>query len=446
MNDESKGTGKRILSRLGEPFTAILVANFTGSLGFSIVMPFLVFLVHQWGGNALIYGVMAATYSAFQLVGSPLLGRWSDIWGRKRILVVSQAGSMFSWIVALAGFYVPMLTLYDVDSSLLGKFTLTLPLLLLFVARALDGLTGGNDAVANAYVADISPPDKQATNFGKLTASTNVSVALGPALAGFLVATALGYELPVIVAAAVCLVATIMIWFNLPDQEPTAETIHPPPAAGALTTCTGGQQLTIADRPASAATLSVAEILRLPRIPILLSASFLINLAFSIFNIALPVHAVQALSWSPGKMGAFFAVMSVVMVLVEGPGLRFASKVCNDVVLIAMGGLVLGFGFLLLDSGSDITMFTAAVLIGLGNGLMWPLVVALIAKRAGEHQGAVQGVAGSTAAIASIIGLLMGGLLYDSLHGWLFVISSTLTIVVMILAFCARRKVTSARG
>jgi MFS family permease len=437
MKHEENTNNKEIVPWFGGPIAALLVVNFTGSLGFSIVMPFLVFLVHQWGGNALTYGVVAAAYSAFQFVGSPLLGRWSDVRGRQRILLLSQAGSVVSWVIVLAAFYVPMVTLANVDSSLLGKFTLTLPLILLFLARALDGLTGGDISVANAYVADISPPDQRKANFGKLAASGNAGLVVGPALAGVLVGTSLGYELPVMVAAAVCFVSMMMICLCLPDSRPVATAINPP-SAGAITATTGRDHRPRAEQAASA-SLSVSEILSLPRIPLLLCASFLINLAFSVFNIALPVYVVQVLSWSPGKMGAFYAVMSIVMVVVEGPILKRVSTVCSDAVLIAIGGLVLGLGFLLLDTHEDTTVFAAAVLIAVGNGLMWPLLVALTSARAGENQGAVQGLAGSTMAIASIIGLLLGGLLFDSLQGWLFVTSALLTFAVMLMALLAKR-------
>ena len=437
MSSSPKRHERKLLSRLSQPFAAILITNFTGTLGYSIVMPFLVFIVHDWGGNALIYGITAATFSAFQLVGSPLLGRWSDIWGRRRILVVSQFGSLLAWLVTLVGFYVPMLALVKVESTLLGEFTLTLPLLLLFFARALDGLTGGNDAVANAYVADITPPAQRQENFGKLTASANLGLTLGPALAGILVGTQLGYQLPVLVTAAVCFVATMMIWLNLPDSRPTTDIIDPAPPC-ALTASTCRHHITRADRPAAAATLSISQILAMPRVTLLLSGSFLIYLAFSMFNIALPVHVSQTLHWSAGKMGAFFALMSIVMVVVQGPVLKKLSGICGTTVLIAMGGLSLGIGFLLLDTHRDEIVFAAAMLIAIGNGLMWPLIVASLAKRAGDHQGAVQGLAGSSAALASIIGLLAGGLLYDSLQGWLFVMSSAITFVVMLMALWAK--------
>jgi DHA1 family tetracycline resistance protein-like MFS transporter len=432
-----KVDGQRLVSAQPKALNSLLAVNFADSLGYAVVMPFLVYLVLQWGGNAVVYSLISVAYSAFQLIGSPLLGRWSDIWGRKRILLLSEAGSVLSWVIALVAFYVPVVTLAHMDSSLLGKFTLTLPLLLLFLARALDGLTGGNVSVANAYVGDISAADQRNANFGKLSASANAGQVLGPALAGFLVGTALGYQLPVMLAATVCFIATMMIWFGLPGSNSVAAPTHPT-AASAMTACTGRNHLTRADRPASA-SLSVADILRLPRIPVLLSASFLVNLAFSIFYIALPVYVVKALSWSPGKMGAFFAVLGLVMVVVEGPVLKGVSKVCSNAVLIAMGGLMLGCGFLLLDTQADTTVFAAAVLIAAGNGLIWPLLVAQLSARGGEHQGAVQGLAGSVAAIASIIGLLMGGLLYASFEGELFIVSSILAFIVMFMALWARR-------
>ena len=136
----------------------------------------------------------------------------------------------------------------------------------------------------------------------------------------------------------------------------------------------------------------------------------------------------------------FFAVMSLAMVVVEGPGLRRLSRVCSDSVLIGLGSLVLGLGFLALTSHATPVVFTGAILIAVGNGLMWPLIVALLSDKAGQHQGAVQGLAGSTGAVAAIIGLLLGGLLYAPLQGWLFVLSAAMIFVVGITALWSRRQ------
>ena len=101
----------------------ILSVNFVGTLGFSIVLPFLVFLVTRLGGNALVYGVMGATYSFFQLIGAPILGRMSDRYGRRRTLLLSQLGTMVSWGVFLIALFLPVAPLVEVDSALTGAFT-----------------------------------------------------------------------------------------------------------------------------------------------------------------------------------------------------------------------------------------------------------------------------------------------------------------------------------
>ncbi|NIT55343.1 MAG: MFS transporter, partial [Aliifodinibius sp.] len=144
----------------------ILLVNFIGTLGYSIILPFLIILVLKFGGNELIYGTIGATYSFFQLIGAPILGRWSDKFGRKKILLLSQAGTFLAWILFIIALRIPSTALAQVDSSILGVFILTIPLLILFVARALDGLTGGNVSVANAYLADVTTEKYRKSNFG----------------------------------------------------------------------------------------------------------------------------------------------------------------------------------------------------------------------------------------------------------------------------------------
>src|ERR671913_2144725 len=178
----------------------ILLVNFIGTMGFSIVLPFLVFLVTDFGGNALVYGLLAATYPAFQLIGAPLLGRWSDIYGRKKILLVSSGGTLAGWVIFLIALFLPINNLFSIDFTIIGTFVITLPLAALFLARAIDGLTGGNVSVASAYVADISSNENRSKNFGKMAISSNLGFIVGPALAGILVGTVYGEVLPVLAA------------------------------------------------------------------------------------------------------------------------------------------------------------------------------------------------------------------------------------------------------
>ena len=208
--------------RLVAKLLPILLVNFIGTLGYSILMPLLVFLVVDFGGNGLIYGLLGATYSAFQLVGAPLLGRWSDRIGRRPVLLVSQIGTLVAWLVFAAALTLPK----DVLGQA-GGVSWTVPLLLLFAARALDGLTGGNVSVANAYLADISDESDRQVNFGRMAVAAALGFTLGPAIGGALGATEWGYSAPVAAAIVVSLVASLLIAVGLPEPERRAE--HPAP-------------------------------------------------------------------------------------------------------------------------------------------------------------------------------------------------------------------------
>ena len=168
----------------------ILTVNFVATIGFSIVMPSLIFLVTRFGGNALVFGMIGATYSFFQLIGAPILGRWSDRYGRRRILLLSEVGTLVSWAIFLAAIMLPILPLATIDSRILGTFTLTAALIALFVARALAGLSGGDVSIANAYLADITDEDQRSANFGKMAVASNLGFVFGPALAALLGALA----------------------------------------------------------------------------------------------------------------------------------------------------------------------------------------------------------------------------------------------------------------
>src|ERR671938_105017 len=201
----------------------ILLVNFVGTLGFSIVLPFLVFLVMKLGGNAIVYGLLAATYPAFQLIGAPVLGRWSDVFGRKKVLLLSNVGTSVGWILFLFALFLPIKNSVNIDVASIGTLVIIVPLLVLFIARAIDGITGGNISVANAYLADISSDENRSKNFGKMAISSNLGFILGPALAGILGGTIYGAILPVLAALILSLVTIIVIVLLLKESKPSSE-------------------------------------------------------------------------------------------------------------------------------------------------------------------------------------------------------------------------------
>jgi len=416
----------------------ILLVNFIGTLGFSIVLPFLVTLVNRMGGNALVYGAMGATYSAFQLVGAPVLGRWSDVYGRRKVLLLSQLGTTVSWVVFLIALFLPARAVLDVDAALTGAFVLTLPLSILFLARALDGLTGGNVSVANAYLADVTDEKDRKTNYGKMAVAGNLGFILGPTLAGVFGATRYGEILPVLAALAISVVASTVIALYLPESRLCVLTERP---AGETVRKVFGQELKDCYTLDGGGRVGFEEILALPRVPFLLFLYFFIFLGFNVFYTAFPVHAVQGLRWTITEVGVFFSFLGITTVLVQGPLLgRLAAKF-SDIALTISGAAILGTAFLFFMRPERSLLYAGAALFSLGNGLMWPSFLALLANVAGDRfQGAVQGFGASVGSFASIVGLIGGGILYEALGRWTFVGSAALLYGVTGLALVYSRR------
>jgi DHA1 family tetracycline resistance protein-like MFS transporter len=411
----------------------LLLINFVGTLGFSIVLPFLVFLVIDFGGNVIVYGILAAVYPAFQLIGAPILGRWSDIYGRKKVLLLSHVGTLTGWIFFLVALFLPVNEVFKINSTLIGTFVITLPLAVLFLGRIIDGLTGGNVSVADAYVADISSDENRSRNYGKMAISSNLGFIVGPALAGILGATVYGETLPVLVALILSVVVLVVIIFAL--KESKSSTLMEIPEKRNV-----GKVFSFESKEcyktANPKKLRLQDVFKLKYISFLFVLNFLIFLGFNIFYTAFPIHAVSSLGWTVTEMGVFFAVLSGIMVLVQGPILRKASKRFSEEKLVIIGSMILGTNFILLLSTNIILVYGAAILFAVGNGLMWPSVLSILSKRAGSvQQGAVQGVANSFESLASIIGLTMGGLLYNTLGGTTFLISAGVIFTVFIMSF-----------
>ncbi|HET7644732.1 MAG TPA: MFS transporter, partial [Nitrososphaeraceae archaeon] len=127
---------------------------------------------------------------------------------------------------------------------------------------------------------------------------------------------------------------------------------------------------------------------------------------------------------------------SGIMVLVQGPILNKSLKKFSEEKLVIIGSAILGTNFILFVSNNNILIYGAAVLFAVGNGLMWPSFLSILSKRAGyEYQGVIQGVASSFGSLASIIGLTIGGLLYDLIGGTTFLISAGIIFAVFIMSF-----------
>ena len=181
--------------------------------------------------------------------------------------------------------------------------------------------------------------------------------------------------------------------------------------------------------------------LRQPGVAYLVVLLFVINMSFSFFYTAFPMHAAVGLGWSVSEMGIFFAVLSLLLVLTQGPLLSRLARRVREPWLISGGLLLLALNFFLMQYGRAELLYLAALLFALGDGVMWPSVESTVARVGGvEDQGAVQGIADSAGSLANIIGLLLGGIAYESVGPKTFLLSAGCALVAFVLSLRLLRR------
>jgi len=427
----------------------ILLVNFIGILGYSVVIPILIFIVQDFGGNGFIYGVLGATYPFFQFMGAPILGRLSDRIGRRKVLIVSQVGTFLAWVLFLLAFMLPETKLWEQDSEVTGSYFMTIPLAVIFMARMLDGFTGGNISVANAYMSDISTDETRSANFGKMGASASLGFVVGPAFAGVLATTVMGEVLPLLIAALISLVAIFVIKYRLKESMPCVvdtgkisfKNFRKVFQMEVKDCFVDGEDHYETDQKNSWAT-----ILKIDGVPLLFSTYFLTFLAFSLFYASLPVYASSVLGWSAINLGVFLAYFSLVMVITQGPVLSRLAKQFKSEQLVIGGALFLAVGFVLLSQAHIALLYTGVTLMAFGNGTMWPSFLSILSGTGGaRRQGAIQGYGSSVGSIANMSGLVLGGVLFQAFGILVFAIGGAIFILIAVLAIFDNSKRLSKR-
>jgi MFS family permease len=324
---------------------------------------------------------------------------------------------------------------FNIHIDFLGTFVVVVPLIVLFLARAIDGITGGNISIANAYLADLSSDATRSKNFGKMAISSNLGFILGPALAGILGGTIYGTVLPVLAALILSLVTIIVIVFLLRESKPSSSEEMLIPEQGTIRKAFS-QECKECYLNTSTKKPRMQNIFKLKHISFLLALYFLIFLGFNIYYATFPTHAAKDLKWSVTQLGIFYAILSGIMVLIQGPVLRKALKRFSEEKLVIIGSVILGTNFILFVSNNIVSVGGAIILFAVGNGLMWPSFMSILSRYAGSKlQGSVQGIAGSFGGLASILGLVLGGFLYNSIGAVTFLISAGVIFSIFIMSF-----------
>ncbi|MEP6637046.1 MAG: MFS transporter, partial [Acidobacteriota bacterium] len=259
------------------PLVVIFTTVFIDLLGFGIVIPVLPYYAEgtRFNGTPRTVGLLFASYSIMQLVFSPVLGRLSDKYGRRPVLLISIIGTGIGFLI-------------------LGFAT---TLWMLFLGRILDGITGGNISTAQAYIADVTTKEDRARGMGLLGAAFGLGFIFGPAIGGIL--SRWGIQVPFLFAACLCFANAILLYFTLPE---TVTADHP-----ARVSAAGGRGFK-----------QLLSSLKQPRLGFVLVIYFLFIVAFSIMTTSFSLYTMFRFGYDAQHNGYLFAYVGVIAVIIQG--------------------------------------------------------------------------------------------------------------------------------
>ena len=347
---------------MSRPLFVLFVTILVNLIGFGIIIPLLPFYAEQFGASPVVIGLLFASFSVAQLIAAPLLGEWSDRWGRRPILILSLIGTAVSFaMLAVAG-----------------------SLTMLFAARIVDGLSGGNITTARAYIADVSTEENRARAYGFLGAAFGLGFILGPALGGAF--SHISYTAPIWVAVAVTIVATVMAWLWLP------ETVHRAHAASGFSFRT------------------ITELLHRPYLRTLLAVDFIYWMSFAVYQTTFALFGARRFGFDVAETGYMLSAFGLLGVVVQAGLVHPFVMRFGERTTLAMGLVLTAIGW----GGSAIT-YSLPVLVlllvpgAIGIGLCNATLSALVSHAAAPgEQGRVQGAAGALESVGRATGPVWG--------------------------------------
>lgn len=354
----------------------LFLTVFVDLVGFGIVLPLLPLYADRFGASGLTVGLLVMAYSVAQFFMAPIWGRLSDRHGRRPILILGLVGSAVAYLVfAWAG-----------------------SVAALFASRILAGIGGSTIPVAEAYIADVTPPEKRAGNMGLIGAAFGLGFTVGPALGGLTVG--ISTALPGYLAAALCLANAVIAAILLPETRSRASRLTTPPRR----------------RPGWAFTsegLGIA--LRKPGLRRVLLLYFLFTVAFAVIQPTLSLFGASRFGLDARGVGYLFAFLGLVSAVIQGGLVRRIVPRIGEARLIRICGVPFALGLLLLAWAPDLGWVVAALaLLAIGYGGTVPSVLGLISRASPpEIQGGMLGVGQSVGSLARIAGPVLAGAALD---------------------------------
>jgi len=400
----------------------VFLTVFIDLIGFGIVVPLVPIYSRHYGAGGFVIGAIIASFSAMQFVFSPVWGRLSDHHGRRPILLLSTAGAALSYV------------LFAIGSGFANHKA---ALLALFVSRVFAGACGGNITVAQAYIADITPPELRSKRMGLVGMAFGLGFIFGPALSGVALklfgATGPGWTAAALCAANFLLAFSILAESRKPDSNQAVRRPH---------------------------LEQWGHTLAQPKIGLLILIFFLATFAFSCFESTLPLLVsdnfnlgITVNETKPATtVISLFVFCGIIGAFIQGGAIGRLVKMFGEPELIAISLLLTGISLALLPflKGEGqlkwlavlrladwpwIKMLLALALLAVGTSLTRPPVFGLLSNLApANEQGATIGVAQSAGALARILGPLFAATLYMRVPMLPYVICGAVSVAAGLLA------------
>ncbi len=394
----------------------VVLLTFVNTLGFSLFIPVFPFVVEKYGGGPIMFGVLLSIYSIFQFLGAPVLGAFSDRYGRRPIILISFIGTLIGWLIFALAYFAPNYQLW----------ILPLPMAIILFARVIDGITGGNNSVAVAFASDITTPEEKTKVFGLMGGVLGVGLLVGPALGGLTGSTQYEYLGTVLLAAAISCGTLIYIYFFMPESlEPK-------------------------NRVKGLGFAFHKEINLVRRIRKYTHNKYVLNLffmrafftfVFMSYTSILVLYVRNSFGLNPKELGLLFLFIGSFLIfnqVVISP--RLARRYGNmKTFVIGLGLIIIGLPGLIFVGNLPAFILNAYV-INLGISCSMPTFRTLLTTNVDRsQQGEVTGIDESILAGASAISPLFASILYAHVHRLVFFILS-LILTLALTGFIVRHR------
>lgn len=398
-------------TRLPLQFWIVTLVAFINAVSFTIIIPILYPYAKQFGLTDFQASLLSTAYAASQFLGTPILGRLSDRIGRKPLLVISLGGTVLANAIA---------SLTPVPG-------------LLFAARILDGLTGGNTSIAQAIISDTTDPEQRTKAFGIFGAVFRLGFVAGPPLSyvAQIVPPLPGISslgMSFLCSAAIALLATVLCLLFLPET-------HQP---------SGQVQLRWSDFKLGRIFSAVTH----PRFGRVFVLTFLTGFTFTIFTFAFQPFFLNVLGQDARTLALVFAAFGIIGFVAQVFGLDPLRKRFGLVGLLAAMLAARGVLFMLIPTFPSLGAFLAILVVFAAvNSFPMPLIESVLSLRSGpQEQGEVLGLNASFLSISNAIGPATAGLLVSLGYRLPFWITGALTLLVAWFALSLARSAPSAES